>query len=75
MRRRTAATSGCCDGTDPVTAIRAIAAVIAPARIEMARIRLEDVFIRIVSEGAGTTDAAQALRANLQDINREGAAL
>jgi ABC-2 type transport system ATP-binding protein len=60
------------EGTDPAAAIRAIAAIVAPARIELARVRLEDVFIRLVSEGAGG-DSAQALRANLQGLAAEGA--
>jgi hypothetical protein len=63
------------DGTDPATVIRSIAAVIAPARIELARIRLEDVFVRIVSEQPITADDERALRADLQGISREGAAL
>jgi ABC-2 type transport system ATP-binding protein len=63
------------EGSDPVAAIRSVAAVIAPARIELARIRLEDVFIRIVSEDRISGDAEQALRANLQGLSREGAAL
>jgi ABC-2 type transport system ATP-binding protein len=60
------------EGTDPAAAIRAIAAIVAPARIELARVRLEDVFIRLVSEGAGG-DSAQSLRANLQGLAVEGA--
>ncbi len=63
---------GLAQGTDPAAAIRAIAAIVAPARIELARIRLEDVFIKLVSEGAGV-DSAQALRANLQGLATEGA--
>src|SRR5262249_38744761 len=43
---------GLTEGTDPAAAIRAIAAIVAPARIELARVRLEDVFIRLVSESA-----------------------
>jgi ABC-2 type transport system ATP-binding protein len=63
------------EGTDPVAAIRSIASVVAPARIELARIRLEDVFIRIVSETPITADTERALRANLQGMSREGAVL
>jgi ABC-2 type transport system ATP-binding protein len=60
-------------GTDPATAIRAIATVVAPARIELARIRLEDVFIRLVSE-TGTADAShEALRTHLQGLSQTGA--
>ena len=55
------------EGTDPATAIRRVAAAIAPARIELSRPRLEDVFIRIVSDGAGTKETEQRLRAELGD--------
>ncbi|HTM03000.1 MAG TPA: ATP-binding cassette domain-containing protein [Vicinamibacterales bacterium] len=43
-------------GTDPAAAIAAITAVIPTARIELARLRLEDVFIRLVdptNQGSG----------------------
>ena len=39
------------DGTDPGTAIRRITAAVTPARIELARPRLEDIFISLVSDG------------------------
>jgi hypothetical protein len=55
--------------------MRALAAAVAPARIELARVRLEDVFIRLVAEGGESTDTAQALRANLQGLGMEGAAV
>jgi ABC-2 type transport system ATP-binding protein len=55
------------DGTDPATAIRRITMAITPARIELSRPRLEDVFIRIVSDGAATGEAEQTLRAGLRD--------
>ena len=54
------------DGTDPATALRHVAAAIAPARIELSRPRLEDIFIRIVSEGAATTET-ERLKAELRD--------
>src|SRR5690606_33228722 len=38
-------------GTDPSDIMRAVSARIAPARIEIARMRLEDTFISIVREG------------------------
>jgi ABC-2 type transport system ATP-binding protein len=63
------------DGSDPASAMRALAAAVAPARIELARVRLEDVFIRLVAEGGESTDTAQALRANLQGLGMEGAAV
>jgi ABC-2 type transport system ATP-binding protein len=62
-------------GSDPAAAMRHIADAVAPARLELARVRLEDVFIRLVSEGPETSDAAQALRANLQGLGMEGAAV
>ena len=40
------------EGTDPAGAIARLAAAVPPARVELARLRLEDVFIKIVSEGA-----------------------
>jgi ABC-2 type transport system ATP-binding protein len=52
-------------GTDVAATIRAAAASVAPARIEMARVRLEDVFIRLVAGEAGG-EATSALRSELQ---------
>jgi ABC-2 type transport system ATP-binding protein len=40
------------EGSDPGSAIRRITAAVTPARIELARPRLEDVFISLVSEGS-----------------------
>jgi ABC-type uncharacterized transport system ATPase subunit len=50
-------TDGCCEvriaeGTDPAVAMRALAAAVAPARIELARRRLEDVFVELVGESS-----------------------
>jgi ABC-type uncharacterized transport system ATPase subunit len=55
------------ESADPAEAIRAVAACIAPARVELARIRLEDVFVRMVTGGgeAAHGEAAQALRTEL----------
>ncbi|HEY6457716.1 MAG TPA: ATP-binding cassette domain-containing protein [Steroidobacteraceae bacterium] len=61
-------------GTDPGAAVRAIAAVVAPARIELARIRLEDVFIRLVSEAGVGRESQEALRTHLQGLSNTGAA-
>ncbi len=60
-------------GRDPADAMRQITATMAPARIELARVRLEDVFIRLVTEGGRADDAEKALRANLQGLGTEGA--
>ncbi|MGB7220248.1 MAG: ATP-binding cassette domain-containing protein [Vicinamibacterales bacterium] len=54
-------------GSDPGAAIRRITAAVTPARIEISRPRLEDIFISIVSEG-GAADAEGSLRANLQGL-------
>jgi ABC-type uncharacterized transport system ATPase subunit len=63
------------EGRDPADAMRQLAAAIAPARIELARIRLEDVFIRLVTDGRHADDAEKALRANLQGLGAEGVAV
>src|SRR3984957_12063241 len=61
-------------GTDPGGAIRAIATLVAPARIELARIRLEDVFIRLVSQSGATENSTEALRTHLQGLSQTGVA-
>ena len=50
----------------PALALARIAALVPPARIEIARLRLEDVFVRIVAGGGGLDEAAAALRSRLQ---------
>jgi ABC-2 type transport system ATP-binding protein len=60
-------------GTDPGSAMQRITMAIAPARIELSRPRLEDVFIGIVLEGTGTSETAQKLRADLRDLGTSGA--
>jgi ABC-2 type transport system ATP-binding protein len=62
-------------GYDPATAMRQLAASVAPARVELARVRLEDVFIRLVGEGTHSAEAQQALLANLKGLGTEGAAV
>jgi ABC-2 type transport system ATP-binding protein len=52
------------DGSDPGSAIRRITAAVTPARIELARPRLEDIFISLVSEGSAP---APGLLADLRD--------
>ena len=52
------------DGSDPGAAIRRITATVTPARIELARPRLEDIFISLVSDGGAP---APALLASLED--------
>jgi ABC-2 type transport system ATP-binding protein len=59
------------DRSDPGAAIRRITATVTPARIELARPRLEDIFISLVSEaGAPAPD----LLASLQDGSSEATA-
>ena len=60
-------------GTDPGSAMQRISMAIAPARIELSRPRLEDVFIALVSEAAGTSETAQKLRADIRDLGTSGA--
>jgi ABC-2 type transport system ATP-binding protein len=60
-------------GTDPAPVMARLAGVVVPARIELARLRLEDVFIRIVTDGARSEEAARALRASLTAAGPEGA--
>ena len=60
-------------GMDPAAAIRNIAGAVAPARIEFVRVRLEDVFIRIVGGGPESEESRQALRTHLQGLGGVGA--
>jgi ABC-2 type transport system ATP-binding protein len=62
------------DGADPADALQAIVGLVTPARIEVARVRLEDVFVRLVSDD-GLAGPEHALRAHLQGLGAEGAAL
>jgi ABC-2 type transport system ATP-binding protein len=59
-------------GTEPADAIRNIVAAVAPARIELARIRLEDVFIRIVGGSTGSEESRRVLRTHLQGLSGAG---
>jgi ABC-2 type transport system ATP-binding protein len=54
------------EGAEASLAVAHIAALVPPARIEIARLRLEDVFVRIVAGGGGLDEAAAALRSRLQ---------
>jgi ABC-2 type transport system ATP-binding protein len=58
---------------DPGAAMRSVASVVAPARLELARVRLEDVFIRLVTDSKATDDSTRALRTHLQGLSGEGA--
>ncbi|MEO6186626.1 MAG: ATP-binding cassette domain-containing protein [Steroidobacteraceae bacterium] len=59
-------------GTDPSAVIREVAARVVPARIEIARIGLEDVFVEIV-RGATSGESEDALRQHLQGLTGETA--
>jgi ABC-type uncharacterized transport system ATPase subunit len=58
-------------GTDPAAVIREAAARVVPARIEIARIRLEDVFVGIVRNETGEGESEAALRQHLQGLVAE----
>jgi hypothetical protein len=60
-------------GSDPGEAMRAIASRVSPARMELARIRLEDVFIQLVTGAEGQDDSVRALRTHLRG-HEEGVA-
>ena len=63
---------GLVEGADPAAAIRRIAAAVTPARIELARLRLEDVFLQIVADGTATGDEERKLRAQLTEADAAG---
>ena len=58
---------------DPTGAIQRIAAAVPVASVAVARLRLEDVFLRLVAADAEDTEAARELRADLQGRSDEGA--
>jgi ABC-2 type transport system ATP-binding protein len=55
------------DGSNPAEAMLRIIEAATPARLELSRPRLEDIFISLVSTGADTVEDRQKLRANLKD--------
>jgi ABC-2 type transport system ATP-binding protein len=57
-------------GTDPAGVMTRLAAAVPAARIELARLRLEDVFIRIVAGGGADPD--DELRASVRAHGSEG---
>lgn len=58
-------------GADPAEVIRGAVARVAPARVELARVRLEDMFVRLVGATA-SDDEAHQLRRELQGHSAEG---
>jgi ABC-2 type transport system ATP-binding protein len=71
VERLTAVSGGCeillKSGVDPGAAIGTVASAVPPSRIELARARLEDVFVRIVSDDAGTDERTRVM-AQLADV-------
>jgi ABC-2 type transport system ATP-binding protein len=65
---------GLAAGVDPGAAMRALASTLPLARMELSRVRLEDVFVRLVSAGASDEAAAQTLRTHLQGLSGAGVA-
>ena len=61
------------EGTNPADAIRRIVQTIAPARIELSRPRLEDVFIKLVGGGLESDEDTQKLKAGLTNGARGAA--
>lgn len=59
------------DAADPVSVLRAVAGAVAPARIEVRRPTLEDVFVNIVAAD-GEQDEAARLRAAVRDEAEAG---
>jgi hypothetical protein len=59
-------------GVEPAAGIRTIATAIDCARIELARLTLEDIFIDLVSAGG---DVDEDLRASLRGLDAQGAAV
>jgi ABC-2 type transport system ATP-binding protein len=63
------------EGTDPTEAMRRILDTVRPARLELSRPRLEDIFIQLVSTSMDTGEDGKKLRANLADAGaREASA-
>ena len=63
------------DGTDPAPVMRHIVQAVVPARMELSRPQLEDVFISLVSAGDSTEDSPEKLRARLTERPAEAAAI
>ena len=62
------------EGTDPAEAMRQIINTETPARLSLARPRLEDIFIRLVADSTDTAEDQQKLRADLVNTDNGGAA-
>jgi ABC-2 type transport system ATP-binding protein len=60
-------------GTEPAAVMQRITATLPVARVGLSRLRLEDVFLRVVAADGVDHEAEQALRADLQGLGTEGA--
>ena len=63
------------EGADPANAMSRIVQTVTPARIEVSRPQLEDVFIKLVSGGEYSTESLEQLRAGLTDNAAKAAAV
>jgi ABC-2 type transport system ATP-binding protein len=61
------------EGTDPAKAMHGIIDAVKPARLELSRPRLEDVFIRLVTTAADTAEDRQKLKARLANSSEVNA--
>jgi ABC-2 type transport system ATP-binding protein len=57
------------EGTDPAEAMHRIINTEAPARLELSRPRLEDIFIQLVASSTDTAEDQQKLKAGLVNAN------
>jgi ABC-2 type transport system ATP-binding protein len=60
------------EGTDPTEAMRGILSTVRPARLELSRPRLEEIFISLVSTAADTDEDRKKLAANLVENGMGG---
>lgn len=63
------------EGTDPADAMKRFVQTLTPARMEISRPKLEDVFIKLVSGKAGSMESVEELRAGLTENPAKAAAL
>ena len=60
-------------GTEPSAVMQRITSTIRVARVGLARLRLEDVFLRVVAGDGVNREVEQALREDLQGLGTQGA--
>ena len=63
------------EGTNPAHAMKRIVHTVTPARLEISRPKLEDIFINLVSGGQGTRESIEELRAELTENATKAAAV